>query len=309
MSGFRPIDELIAELAAGQEGCVEYRQMLEAGVSRGAIEHRIATGRLRRRFKGVYVFAHDAPIRFQSERAAMKATGDGALLVRRSCAYVWGALEHPPRLVEVSVIGARRPGAVGLRFFSGLTLDPRDVTEYRGFRLCTIPKLLLDLSAEGETAFVSRLLNTARVKRLLRPGELDAFIDRSRGRRGFPALEAVVNGPEAAGMSRSRAERLMRALLRRAGLPQPLMNHMVLGEERDFIWIEETFVVETDGWAGHGTRASFENDRRRDAELMAAGWVVLRITWRKLTDEPEWVVAKVAAALAIRARTERDRAA
>ncbi len=102
-------------------------------------------------------------------------------------------------------------------------------------------------------------------------------------------------------MSRSEAERLMRRLMKSAGLPVPLTNHRVLGRERDFAWKPERHVVETDGWAAHGTRASFEEDRRRDAELVAAGWTVQRITWDQLRDKPEWVAARIAAALAIRA--------
>ncbi len=51
--------------------------------------------------------------------------------------------------------------------------------------------------------------------------------------------------------------------------------------------------------AGDGvTRSEAERDRRRDADLAAAGFRVIRVTWRQLTDEPEAVVARFAAALA-----------
>jgi hypothetical protein len=56
--------------------------------------------------------------------------------------------------------------------------------------------------------------------------------------------------------------------------------------------------VEVDGYAFHRGRAAFERDRARDAQLVAAGLRIMRITWRQLADEPEAVVARLAAALA-----------
>ena len=43
---------------------------------------------------------------------------------------------------------------------------------------------------------------------------------------------------------------------------------------------------------------AFERDRRRDADLNAAGFRVLRITWRQLAEEPMAVIARLAQALA-----------
>ena len=59
-------------------------------------------------------------------------------------------------------------------------------------------------------------------------------------------------------------------------------------------------IVETDGWAAHGHRRAFERDRARDAELAALGYIVVRVTWRQLHDEPLRVVTRVAQVLARR---------
>jgi very-short-patch-repair endonuclease len=37
-------------------------------------------------------------------------------------------------------------------------------------------------------------------------------------------------------------------------------------------------------------RESFERDRRRDAELQALGWAVLRLTWAQLRWDPRYVI-------------------
>ena len=56
-------------------------------------------------------------------------------------------------------------------------------------------------------------------------------------------------------------------------------------------------IVETDGWATHGTRRAFEDDRAKDAALVAAGYKVLRFTWRQLRDDPHTVAERLQAVM------------
>jgi very-short-patch-repair endonuclease len=55
----------------------------------------------------------------------------------------------------------------------------------------------------------------------------------------------------------------------------------------DFLWRDAGLIVEADSRRVHGTATAFEEDRRRDQMLMAAGWTVIRCTWRQVTNEPE----------------------
>jgi very-short-patch-repair endonuclease len=57
-------------------------------------------------------------------------------------------------------------------------------------------------------------------------------------------------------------------------------------------------IVECDGFAAHGTRKAFEDDRARDRALTTQGWRVVRITWRQLTEEPETIAEQLAILLA-----------
>ncbi|MGH3964843.1 MAG: hypothetical protein ACRDRY_16575 [Pseudonocardiaceae bacterium] len=41
-------------------------------------------------------------------------------------------------------------------------------------------------------------------------------------------------------------------------------------------------------------------DRRRDAELTTAGWRVVRITWRRLTQEPKALAKQLSSLLVVR---------
>jgi very-short-patch-repair endonuclease len=52
-----------------------------------------------------------------------------------------------------------------------------------------------------------------------------------------------------------------------------------------------------DGFATHGTRQAYEDDRIRDRVLQAAGWRAVRITWRQLRDTPDLVASDLQALL------------
>jgi very-short-patch-repair endonuclease len=75
------------------------------------------------------------------------------------------------------------------------------------------------------------------------------------------------------------------------------VNSSIEGYTVDFAWRDQRLIVETDGWAAHGTRHAFERDRRRDADLLVAGWRVLRVSYDRLEREPEWVAERIAEAL------------
>ena len=114
--------------------------------------------------------------------------------------------------------------------------------------------------------------------------------------RGAAALKAAIRTDPA--LTRSEAERRLLELVRAARLPKPEANARLLGWEVDLVWRDARLVVEVDGYAFHSSRSSFERDRRKDAELIAAGYRVLRFTWRQIADEPAAVIAILAAALA-----------
>ncbi len=93
----------------------------------------------------------------------------------------------------------------------------------------------------------------------------------------------------------------MPALLRAAELPQPIANEPLLGYVADFLWPEYRLIVEVDGHGFHSNRTAFENDRRRDQRFAAAGYLVIRVTWRQLWEESYAVIARIAQTLVRRA--------
>ena len=59
-------------------------------------------------------------------------------------------------------------------------------------------------------------------------------------------------------------------------------------------------IVELDSWEFHQGHPSFESDRDRDAALLAAGYVTVRITWERLMGQSEREAERLHAILAQR---------
>jgi very-short-patch-repair endonuclease len=116
-------------------------------------------------------------------------------------------------------------------------------------------------------------------------------------RTGSAQLKLIADGASGAQPTRSEAERRLLALVAQAGLPTPLSLRRVEGFEVDLLWPTHSLIVEFDGWSTHGHRHAFERDRRRDQALIAAGYRVIRVTWRQITDEPIALAVRIAQAL------------
>ncbi|MGZ4344524.1 MAG: endonuclease domain-containing protein [Solirubrobacteraceae bacterium] len=110
-------------------------------------------------------------------------------------------------------------------------------------------------------------------------------------------MRSLLDAEDDSGYTRSRAERILRDLIHDADLDRPLFNEPVLGFVVDAVWPDQRLIVEVDGYAYHRHRAAFERDRRRDQQLIAAGYRVIRVTWIQLRDRPIAVITTIARAL------------
>lgn len=144
---------------------------------------------------------------------------------------------------------------------------------------------------------LERALDEALVRRLIDRRRLLAALARAPGRHGAAPLRALLRRDGGPTLTRSEAEERVLYLVRTAGLPRPEVNRRVEGHEVDLYWRHERLVVEIDGWRYHSSHTAFERDRRRDADLGAAGLRVMRVTWRQIVDEREALVAHLVRAL------------
>jgi very-short-patch-repair endonuclease len=118
------------------------------------------------------------------------------------------------------------------------------------------------------------------------------------GRRGSGLLASVLAVHEpGTTRTRSELEELFLAFCDHRGFRRPEVNVYVEGYECDFVWRAERVIVETDGERAHSTRRARERDPVRDADLQLAGWLVIRITYVRLLNEPDAVEEQLRRAL------------
>lgn len=127
---------------------------------------------------------------------------------------------------------------------------------------------------------------------LLEIAELDLVCGRGFGRRGVKPLRELLESVRDP-TTQSPLEAQVIALYRAHSLPIPETNVKVLGLEVDAFWPDQRLMVEADGYTFHGHRAAFERDRARDTEMQVAGYRVVRLTHRRLEDEPGRIAAQL----------------
>jgi len=282
------VDRAMGDLAERQQGVVTRTQLSELGLGRRAIDHRLELGRLRPVHRGVYTIGHRLLTRDARRTAAVLACGAGAALSHVSAAALWG-IRQSPRIEVTAPTGRRGPRGVVVHR-APLRDDER--TTHRGIPTTTVPRTLLDLSAVLRPDDLRSALRQAEQLRLTDPLSLGDLVERYPRRPGLAAIKAPLEETSiGARMVRSELEERFQAFLLNAGLPLPRTNQRVEGYEVDCVWPAQRLIVELDGHASHAPTYAFEDDRARDRRLEAAGWHVIRITWRQLHEEPQLVEA------------------
>lgn len=157
---------------------------------------------------------------------------------------------------------------------------------------------------------VERAVQEAEARRLADVLSLEDLLVRHPRRRGNATIRTILaDYALGAGITRSELEGRFLAFLEAAHLPAPQVNVALrIGDrwiEADCLWRRRRLVAELDGHAWHRSAAAYERDRARDRALSAAGWRVVRITWRQLHRDGEALAADLRALLAERPRPRR----
>lgn len=296
-SARRRAEAVTTSLAARQHGIVSRRELLRAGIRAHSVDNLLRSGAIEAVHRGVYRVGPILATRSR-EMAALLACGKGSAISHWSAAAIWQLSDRVRAKVEVimhDVVRSRRPGIVVHR---ATTLRQDEVTRLEGVAVTTIPRTLLDLASVATQRQLERALAQAEHERALSPEVLGAMLTRHPNHPGRGRLQALLESDMEPAFTRSEAEERMLALIRKSKLRAPETNVRVQDCEVDFLWRIEQLVVEVDGFAFHRAKHSFEIDRRRDADLAAGGFRVMRVTWRQIAEEPEALLVRLAQALA-----------
>jgi very-short-patch-repair endonuclease len=293
-------EDLIARYAARQRGNVTRRQLIEAGVSSGAIQRRLRRGSLRRMLRGVYFAGHGPRPPLALEAAAVLACGPQSMIGDESAAGLWEFPVPYSGAIRVTVVGRdiRGPAGVVVREIGHLATG--ELRRIKGVPVTSPALTLLDLAGTQPERTLAAALNEARATRIVREEELEAVLRSHPNRRGARAFAALLGAELAVLATESEAEARCLSLMREHGL-EPTGSQVRIGPYRvDFLFREAKVIVEVEGYRYHGTRHRFVRDRRRAAYLASRGYVVFPITWSDLVDRPEKTMRALAATLAAR---------
>lgn len=293
----RDIESILRDLATPQQGMVGRTQLRSRGLREHVIDRLVQSGRLVVVHRGVYQVG-PIPVHRARERAAAMACGRESCISHRSAAVLHHAEVAVGQSVEVIMPRRSRRRIEGVRIHRVRDLPSNEVTTVDGIPVTTPARTLLDLAGVCRLRELEQALAHALRMKLVTRDEVRALTDRHPRHRGVGALRSLLAAESAPAFTRSKAEDRFLALVRRSRLPSPELNERVLGHEVDALWRAERVIAEIDGFAFHNSTRSFTLDRRRDADLTAAGYRVLRFTWADVTQASHATIARLAAALA-----------
>ena len=285
------IDKRISELARRQRGHVLRRQLLELGLGAEAIRYRIKIGRLIPVYQGVYAVGHLPSLPHDRAFGALLACGPDAVLSHGSAVTLYGIYRMWDLPFEVTTPTRRRPG--GIRLHRG-KLEPQDVTTHLGLRVTSPARTLLDMAPRLTDRQLRRAYNKLRLEQNMTEQDVEDVVRRFPRRPGAARLARLVTGR---GATASRLEDKFFDFCVRWGLPEPLLNQVINGRQVDAYFPEHRLIVEVDGYDVHAGRVSFEDDRDRDASMLALGLATVRVTEERIDNEPEREAARLRAIL------------
>ena len=287
----RPVDVVIAQIAAGQFGNISNEQLRAIGLGRTAIHKRVAGGRLHPTFRGVHAVGHERLPRFGLYAAAALSYSPDGLVSHAPAAALHGLRQGSVSKVDVTVPHGSRRGQPGIRLHHVRNLQVRDRAECLGIPVTSVARTLLDMAPQVTPRQLERMIRVAQRTGIYDHAEILDVLARSRGHRGETKLRAAVtSAPACPPELRSRLEE---RFYEETGLPRGEHNVSVAGYVVDCLYPEARLIVELDGRSDHERGLAFEDDRRRDADLAAAGYLVLRFTWRRLEQDMPGVIRTV----------------
>jgi hypothetical protein len=294
----------LERIADAQDGVVTAAQCAAAGLSRDEIALRCRSGSWRRVFRGAYYVVKEpleVPLRSRI-RAALLTLGEDAVATLTSAAHLLD-LPYAPAddVVQVATPAAlRRLDQEGL-IARQLVIAEHDVTRVDGMRVTTpartLADLILALQRYNAIAMIDGALNRGR----LTTDDLDTVRLRIRHRRGAVRVRPWLDQVD--GRAASPLETRIRVICTDAGLKPEELQYVVRDSNghvlaiADLAWPSRRLLVEADGAQVHASPQALYHDRRRQNELTARGYTVIRFTWSD-TLHPAYIVSAIRRALA-----------
>ncbi len=290
----RFLDQALGELALTQHGPFGLDQLRELGLTSRAVQKRAATGRLHRIHHAVYsLIPRELLKRDGLYMAAVLACGPDAVLSHRSAARLHELRDYGYWKIEVTVPARSGRAHEGVRVHRSTSLTEADVTVVENIPVTSVARTLLDLGDVLTPRQLERAFDQAEIAETLDLKAINDQLARNPTRPAAKKARAVL-ATHYIGQTPTwnENEELLLSITRSLNLPDPDTNQFIVLEDGgpplrvDFVWRDRRVIVEADSDKWHSSRQRMEIDRRRDQRLTAAGWTVIRTTWRQMKFRP-----------------------
>jgi hypothetical protein len=295
--GNRAVDLLVAY----QQGVVGRDQLLDAGLTQGALRHRIrAGGPWQRMLPGIYLTVTGQPTSEQFRIAASLYGGEESAITGCSALQNYRIRGPKSRIVDVLVPASRKLAGSGFVAVQRTWRLPESLICDGPVRFAPPERAVADAVRRITKIEDARAIVASAVQQgLCTVEELTAEL-RAGSVRGSATLRSVL--AEVIAGIRSVPEADLRELISRGGLPEPFYNAtLYLGAvflaQPDAWWPHYGVAVETDSREWHLSPADWERTMARHARMCAAGIVVLHFSPRQQREHPADVTDQIASAL------------
>jgi hypothetical protein len=297
-------DAALARLAARRYGLFRLQDARCVGVTSDMLTKRVRDGVIERPEPGIYRFVSAPPTWHQSVLAACWA--ERGVASHRTAAALWQFDGCRPGLVEVLTERWRRRPNRSVRVHETRLLPDVDLDEVDIIPVTSRARTIVDLGACLPPQRVEEALDGALNRKEVTPEAVWECVERldSPGRPWVAVTRRLVArrlGLES--VLPNVFERKLFTVLELAGIRPPEAQVEIRRPDGttigrvDWLYARERVVIECDSEQWHGGWRRRKADIRRDRQLAALGYTVLRVTWEDLIDFPHQVVADVLGAL------------
>jgi very-short-patch-repair endonuclease len=288
--------ESVYDVMSRQLGVITKAQASGCGVSASALSRRVASGEWARVFPGIYRTTAAPIAQRQSALAAALWGGDEALVSHGTAAALWEFESGRSSRLELWVPYERSIRSSEIIVHRGTRLDRADRTMLGGIPITTPTRTLIDVAGRLEDHRLLSVLEDLIRRDMVRADRLAARLRalRKSGRPGGGRLQLLLDQRGDGRPLESALEALVWQLITASGVRLPARQYWVTtphGRYRlDFAWPRLKLALECEGYTYHGGAARWGKDKARLAELAAARWRVLPVTWDACTSERERVL-------------------
>lgn len=280
------LDDLAAEVAAGQHGLVTRSQLEAVGVGARTIHRRLAAGRWSQPAPRVIDLHTHVGRWTRGLSTALLVGGPGrAWASHRTAAYLHGFLDvRRPDILDVLLLRGLRRQRTGVSFRTTRSLPAEDRVRVDGFPVTSVARTFADLTSMHTDDVLEPIL-----WELLRADpRRGAHIARCAARHPTPGVRRNVarllqDVHPQVGRADSPLEVFGLLGLRNQGLPWPVLQFTVRDVRGRYVrrvdaaWPAARLAIEFDGAAYHGSPRQRAADQRLRDALRDLGWRVVVI--------------------------------